>query len=470
MFAQRCSHPRAASRSIVLSMLAVVGVLAAATYSYWSPLVGDVRESLAERTEKPAKERDPHHAEAGGGDHGHDHSDPNHIDLSLQAQQNIGLKVGQVSLQSYERAVTIPGMIVERPGRTSVAVAAPLTGVVTHIAAVEGEAVAPGQELFKIRLTHEEIVQAQGEFLKTLAELDVTNREMKRLEAVASEGAVPRRAFLERTYEQEKQMAALQAQREALLLHGLSEEQVAAIDRDRKLLQGLTVYAPTSDEKSAESDSLVWQIQELKTSLGQHVEAGDTLAMLTDYRTLFVQGTAFEQDTREIQSAVAKGAPVTALIDSGGDEPQRIEGLTLVYMGGRVDPTSRTFNFYARLPNKLLRDATSADGRRFVDWQFKPGQRVQLRVPVETWNDCLVLPAGAVAREGAESYVFQASGNAFQRRPVHEKYRDQISVVIANDGSIFAGDYVALSGAQQLLTAIKNKSGGGIDPHAGHDH
>src|SRR5262245_61747202 len=208
-------------------------------------------------------------------------------------------------------------MIIERPGRTSVAVAAPLTGVVTEIAAVGGEAVVAGQELFKIRLTHEEIVQAQGEFLKTLAELDVNNRELKRLESVAAEGAIAGRALLERKYEQEKQQAVLQAQREALLLHGLSEEQLAAIERDRKLLQGLTVYAPTGEEKVADGDSIVWQIQELKASLGEHVEAGHTLAVLTDYRTLFIQGTAFEQDSRDIQSAVAKGAAVTALIDSG---------------------------------------------------------------------------------------------------------------------------------------------------------
>ena len=57
-------------------------------------------------------------------------------------------------------------MIVERPGRTSVAVRRRSRASITHIAAVEGEAVTPGQELFKIRLTHEEIVQAQGEFLE----------------------------------------------------------------------------------------------------------------------------------------------------------------------------------------------------------------------------------------------------------------------------------------------------------------
>jgi cobalt-zinc-cadmium efflux system membrane fusion protein len=43
-------------------------------------------------------------------------------------------------------------------------------------------------------------------------------------------------------------------------------------------------------------------------------------------------------------------------------------------------------------------------------------------------------------------------------------------VVIANDGTLFPGDRVAMSAAQQLHLALKNKAGGGIDPHAGHNH
>jgi len=43
-------------------------------------------------------------------------------------------------------------------------------------------------------------------------------------------------------------------------------------------------------------------------------------------------------------------------------------------------------------------------------------------------------------------------------------------VVIANDGSLFSGDAIALSGAHQMQVALKNKAGGGVDPHAGHNH
>ena len=81
-----------------------------------------------------------------------------------------------------------------------------------------------------------------------------------------------------------------------------------------------------------------------------------------------------------------------------------------------------------------------------------------------------MLPIDAVAQEGAEFYVFLENGDHFDRVPVHVEYSDQYSVVIANDGSLFSGDAIALSGAHQMQVALKNKAGGGVDPHAGHNH
>ena len=115
---------------IVLVLLAL-GVLATATYSFWRPLITESLDAVVHRT-APASDHGSHEAQgAAVTDHGHEHSadeDPNHLDLSPQAQRNIGLKVGAVTLQEFEREITIPGIVVERPGRTSAAVAAPLGG------------------------------------------------------------------------------------------------------------------------------------------------------------------------------------------------------------------------------------------------------------------------------------------------------------------------------------------------------
>jgi hypothetical protein len=67
-------------------------------------------------------------------------------------------------------------------------------------------------------------------------------------------------------------------------------------------------------------------------------------------------------------------------------------------------------------------------------------------------------------------YVYRQNGEQFEQVPVHVEYRDRESVVVANNGSLFPGDIVAGQGAYQIHLALKNKAGGGVDPHAGHQH
>ena len=192
---------------------------------------------------------------------------------------------------------------------------------------------------------------------------------------------------------------------------------------------------------------------------------------MADYATLYVEGSAFEQDVPAVNIAAAEGLKVTAVIGSrAGSTSQVIDDLEILYLDDKVDAASRTFRFYVELPNRLLRNDVGPQNRRFVYWQFKPGQRVQLRVPVETWPDRIVLPAEAVAQDGMEYYVFEANEDHFDRRAVHVEYRDADWVVIANDGAIQPGVLVAASAAHQMQLALKNRAGGAVDPHAGHNH
>ncbi len=103
----------------------------------------------------------------------HPHDEASSIKLSRQAKANIGLRIERVELKPFERTITMPGMVVERPGWSTLEITAPMTGVVTRIFPIQGEAVKPGQPLFEIRLTHEDLLQLQTEFLRTVEELDV---------------------------------------------------------------------------------------------------------------------------------------------------------------------------------------------------------------------------------------------------------------------------------------------------------
>lgn len=444
------------------------------------------------------------------------HDEATSLELSAQARRNIGLTddlLREVRLEPFWRAITVPAMVVERPGRTQIQVATPMTGVITHVHAVTGESVESGSLLFQIRLTHEDLVQVQTEFLKTIGELEVERREVKRLTAATSTGAVAKIKLIERQYEEEKLEALLRAQQEALRLHGLSDRQVQRIVSDRRLLRELQIVVPFPDQHSDNELRLTGQavrrvgfeevafqppaapkgevpatekdpqrghapqtekaplvLTELNVHKGQAVSAGETLCVLSDMRKLYIEGQAFEQDISLLEHAAGKGWPMTAIQPTNGREPVLIENLQVAYLDNRVSVEARALKFYVGLPNSILRTTQSEDGQRFIAWKFKPGQRMQLRVPVEEWPDRIVLPVDAVAKEGAEYFVFMENGDHFDRRTVHVEYRDQFNVVIANDGSLFEGDVVAFTGAHQMQMALKNKSGGAVDPHAGHTH
>lgn len=458
---------------LVLIVICIGAIaLAAITRASWLPKL----QAIANRPKAEAG-KDDHGAEDAhaGHDHaGHDHAghdEGSSIKISEQARKNIGLRTEKISLKPFTRTVTLPALVVERPGRSTEQVTAPMTGVITKIYAVEGETVSPGAPLFDLRLTDEDLAQSQSDLLRTKEVLEILAQEIIRIEKVTMEGGLAGKAVLERKYEQQKEQVALRSQKQALLLHGFSSEQIENILQDRTLLQNITIRAPLHAAASEAGETEpIYQILDLPVVQGEHVTKGDSLVVLGDHATLFVEGEAFERDSQAIARVAEEGLEVDGLLENEKGDAERIQGLKILYVAPQVDPEKRTLHFYLTLENERVRDATLPDGRRIVIWRFRPGQRMQLLLPVETWKERIVLPTEAIAREGAESYAFTANGDHFDRRSVHVEYRDPQCVVIAQDGALFEGDVVAMSGAQQLQLALKNKAGGGIDPHAGHNH
>ncbi|MEX0677343.1 MAG: efflux RND transporter periplasmic adaptor subunit [Pirellulales bacterium] len=416
---------------------------------------------------------DPPKMESHSGDaHDHDHaghSEETSIELSANGLKNIGFQPLTVELGTFTKTISLPAIVTERPGRSQIEITAPLTGVITKILPIRGAAVEAGGAMFEIRLTHEELVGAQRDLIRTAESLTVVKREIDRLESLG-EGIVAGQRIVEQKYEKQRLEASLRAERQALLLHGLEEKQVEDILERQQLLRSITVRAPEHrDEGVGCQGDHLFHVQELPVKPGQQVEAGQTLAVLADHCGLYVEGRAFEDDALRLRRAAREGWDVSAHLLTGEHETDVVKGLKLLYLSDTIDPESRAFHFYLSLPNEIALDQTSS-GHRFLEWRFKPGQRMELQVPVEKWAEKIVLPVEAVVDEGAEAYVYEQNGDHFDRVPVHVEYRDQNSAVIANDGSIFAGDVVAARGAYQMHLALKNKAGGGVDPHAGHSH
>lgn len=462
-------------RSLVrwLALTVCVSATAAAVifHSHWVPaarrlagLQGGVEPAAQPHVHHDEEALPPAAADHVEDGHGHDAYDHEHeeaaaLRLSKQAEADVGRDLHRVELRPFARTISVPATVVERPGRSKVQITAPFTGRVTRIYRVEGEAVTPGMPLFDLQLTHEELVEAQADFLRIAEELEVVRREVARVAKVAAQGAIAGKALLQRQYEQQKLEAVLHAQRQRLLLHRLTPRQVDGILENRELLRDLTVAVPGSAENTDRSGEPLMQVQQLKVDLGQHVAMGEPLCTLADHARLHVRGAAFEQDIPRLAAAARNGWGVTAVFRSFDNGRNMIPDLEIVYLAGDVEMESRAFFFYVALPNELAGDTKTEAGQRFVDWQFKPGQRLRLLVPIEPATRQIVLPVEAVVKEGAEAYVYEYNEDHFDRRTVRVEHQDQDRVVIANDGSLKPGVRIAVSGAYQIHLATKNKGG-----------
>lgn len=435
---------------------AVATVASKGVWLSWLP-----GESTAAATAEPSA--DPH----AGHDHG---TDVVMLHLSDTGLKNIGFQPLVIKPQDYQSHLTVPAMVVERPGKSQMHITAPLTGVVEKIHSVPGAAVEENQPLFELRLTHEDLVSAQRDFLKNAESLKVVERELARLQSLG-EGVIAGRRVLEQQYEQQKIQATMLAERQALLLHGLSETQIDEILATRRLFHSLTVSTPLHehDDGDCVGDHL-YIVQSLSVSKGEQIEAGAELASLADHCELHIEGAAFEDDAQAIRAATAADRKVSATVLSGDSQGRTLDDLEILYVADQVDTESRAFKFYLRLVNEVVLDKQTSSGKRVIEWRYKPGQRMEVKIPLQAWENQIVVPKSAVADHGAEAYVYRQNGDEFEQLAVHILHRDSQTFVLANDGTLFSNDVIAGEGAYQMDLAIKNQSGGAVDPHAGHSH
>ena len=401
------------------------------------------------------------------------------VRLSPQARENLSLVSKPLKLTDYWRTLELPGVIVDRPGVSDRGVIAPVTGIVTNIAAFPGDTVTPDAPLFTIRLVSESLHASQMELFKATEEIEIADSQLVRLSDAADSGAVPKSRIIEIENQIKRLNVAVEAYQQDLRSRGLSESNLKSAAAG-KFVAEIVVRVPTKSGSEAatkheehgavdEQDSPMFEVQSLKVELGQQVEAGQVLAQLADHRALFVEGQGFRNDMPLIQQAAQEGWK--AEIDLG-DAPVEgwppIPGLPIHHIANSVDSETRTFAFFLSLDNQS-RTYTTADGASRRLWRFRPGTQLRIRVPVEEFKNVFVAPQAAIVREGPEAYIFRQNGEFFDRRPVQIVYEDRLNAVIAADGGLRAGFYVAQNSAASLNRIMKSQASSGA-PAGVHVH
>jgi membrane fusion protein, heavy metal efflux system len=403
--------------------------------------------------------------------------EPKVLKLSPQARKNLNLVSNPAGLQTYWRTIQVPGVIVDRPGITDRGVTSPAVGVVTQVHAFAGDTVSPGTRLFTLRLFSEYLQNTQSELFKATRETQLIKEERQRLEGLANAGTIAGSRIIELDQRIRRQDGLIQSYRQDLLTRGLAPEQIDQI-AEGQFVSLIDVVAPppigiagSGDQPALPGffladdqpvDGFVYELQELKVDLGQQVQAGQLLSILSNHRALYIEGHAFKQEAPSLEQAAQNAWPIEVEFaeDDSRHWPPLEQTFHIRHLANTIDAASRTFDFFIPLTNQSR--AYEKDEKTFVVWRFRPGQRVRLHVPVEQFENVIVLPASAVVRDGPEAYVFRQNGDLFNRIPVHVLHEDRLNVVVANDGSVTPGVFLAQSSAASLNRVLKAQAASGV--------
>jgi cobalt-zinc-cadmium efflux system membrane fusion protein len=383
------------------------------------------------------------------------------VRLSRQARDNLGLVSKPLQATTFWRTIELPGVIVDRPGVSDRGVVAPVSGVVTKINAFPGDTVAPDDPLFTIRLVSESLHESQMQLYKATQDIAIAEQQRTRLAEAAQSGAIPQSRMIEIENEIKRLNVSVKAYEQDLQARGLPREGIQQA-AGGKFVTEVVVRAFHKNSTDKPATNFAYEIQSLKVELGTQVEAGQLLCNLADHRALFVEGRAFKDDMPLVQTAAKNGWEVEA--DFGSEQNQDWSDapshLSIHHVANTIDPETRTFAFYLILANQS-QSYTTPEGSTRQLWRLRPGGRLSLRVPVEKLEDVFVLPREAIVQEGPEAYVFRQNGDLFERRPVRVLLEDRLYAVLANDGSINPGFFIAQNSAASLNRVLKAQSASG---------
>jgi biotin carboxyl carrier protein len=369
----------------------------------------------------------------------------NTIIVGDQAQKNLGITAKQLKTTTFWKTITVPGMIVDRPGISDREVVAPVVGSIAELFHVPGDTVHPGDKLFTLKLASESLQETQSELFKTTKNIYLAEARRERL--VAAGEAIAQARVIEAENEISRLNVVAQGLRQELRNRGLTDADINGI-ADGRLLSEITIVVPPRSFSSATKktalalnpsmagEPLAYELQQLEVELGEQVQAGQTLCHLSSHQFLAIEGRAFRDETTLLERSVQYRWPVDVDFqeESGGEWQPIEQDFTIHYLANTIDPMTRTFAFLLPLENQH-KTVEHVDGTQIL-WRFRPGQKVLLDIRVEKLDDVFVVPTDAVVFEGADAFVFTQNVNTFERKSVHVLYRDRDEVVLANDGSL----------------------------------
>ena len=378
-----------------------------------------------------AEEREEDHA-----DHHEDGGGADALELTRAMVYNTVLETSPV-----ERRVLLPEL--ETTGRIGfneerVAHVAPrIPGRVETVFARLGDDVAAGTVLAVIDSVP--LGMAQADYLEARAAEALARRNLARERGLREEEIASEKDYLAALAAHEEARARLDATRQTLLLYGLSEQEIDALEPGRKLSSLLKIRAPMSG-----------RIVRRHAAVGELVGPESSIFTIADLGSVWIWIDVYERDLRHVH----RGDLVRVHVDAWPDSEFR--GV-VAYLSDVVDEDTRTVR--ARL------DVRNHDAR------LRSGMFARIRISdpharpdAEDASPVLVVPNSALQRDGEDTVVFVRTGpRTFERRVIRTGIRTADYVAVLE--GLSEGEQVVVEGAF-LLKSEQSKER--LEPGHGH--
>jgi len=331
--------------------------------------------------------------------------------LPLAAAERIDPGTLQVALAAPAATRSVPlgnylGTYTYPPG-AHYTISANTDGFVTDIAVKPFAHVKKGETLFTLKSP--KLLDLQSEYIATLLELEYYDKEVKRLEPLASKGVVASKQLTESLNRRQKLESSAAFQRDVLLTYGLQPSRIARILTQHKPDPVLTVTAPVSGSIAA-----------LEAHNGSYVAEGAVLARLID--------------TSECHFEI--------------DMPWK--SADTLKIGERLTAGARSFTVFAKAPQiDPVSQTRTVDLHEGGECGERGGASLNLTLSrsAEAWK----VPAASVTELKAGSAVFVKRSDGFEPVPVTVLSRGEGFCYVT--GNLRADERVAASSVLALRSA-----------------
>ncbi|MBV9923454.1 MAG: efflux RND transporter periplasmic adaptor subunit [Acidobacteria bacterium] len=306
-------------------------------------------------------------------------------DVAARAGVKVEAVGEQLAPEALQQAAT---GVVQANAYRSTPVVSLVGGRLLRVSAEAGQEVRRGQQVAVV--FSDELASAETRYLSAQAELEEHHKHHHRTLELVEIGAASREEAEQSVSMLKKAEAEVAAERQKLLLLGLTPQSVAALQSPAQVSSELSLPAPAGGTVISRA-----------ANPGEVVEANKELLRVADLSNVWVVGQVFERDLARVR--VGSGASVTSEA-----YPGRVWRGHVTYVDPQLDPSTRTAQVRVELAN--------------------PGQALKLGMYVNVGFGALdtaeatapTVPASSVQTIGGRTFVFLATSDAgtYVMRPV----------------------------------------------------